>query len=91
MHATWLQQAHEIEAMANAATTDAELEELCDRRLELHRRIATTRAVSVNGIVAQLMMAHMAMGGITPEDELVRTAIESAMAALLAPGSLPRC
>ena len=91
MHATWLYQAHQIELQARAATTDEELDWLTEEQLELRNRVATTRATSVNDVIAQLMVAHMAVTGVSVEDDLARAAIESAMAALLAPGSLPRC
>ena len=91
MHAQWLYQAHQIERRAQAATTDEELDRLTREQLELRHRVATTPAASINEVMAQLMVAHMAVTGVTVEDDLARAAIDSAMAALLAPGSLPRC
>lgn len=91
MHAQWLYQAHQIERQAQAVTTDDELDRLTREQLELRHRVATTPATSINEVMAQLMLAHMAVTGVTVEDDLARAAIDSAMAALLAPGSLPRC
>lgn len=91
MHANWLYQARQIERQAQAVTTDDELDRLTREQLELRHRVATTPATSINEVMAQLMLAHMAVTGVTVEDDLARAAIDSAMAALLAPGSLPRC